>query len=369
MLVGLAVGAVAPGVRAVISADAVLYLLVPGLVFDAAFDLTWPVMRRMLAALVGLAVPGVLVTALVVALLLSTLAGLPIGLAFVVGAMVSATDPIAVVATLERLKMPAALRTLIEGESLLNDGTGLALVAIAVSASTGRMGPMESVATFAIVIVASVALGYAAGRIGAALLRAVRNPTFGALVSVAYAYACFAGATLLGLSGVLVTVIAAIAMGHALRQGSAESIAHRVDRLWGVIAVVLSALAFLAIGAAIDLGSLGAEIGAIAVGVLAVLFARGLFVYLPYLFVRSALPLGWAHVLFWSGLRGAIAFAAALALPSDLPQRQLLQNVAFGVVLVTLVAQGTTAPLVVRAALRSQTQSDEVAPSRDPVAP
>jgi multidrug resistance efflux pump len=98
----------------------------------------------------------------------------------------------------------------VEGESLLNDGTGLALVAIAVAAATGRMSAPDAVATFSIVVVASVALGYAAGRIAAIVLRAVRRPTAAALVSVAYAYASFAGVTALGLSGVLVTVIAAI---------------------------------------------------------------------------------------------------------------------------------------------------------------
>lgn len=351
--IGLVIGAVVPSVRPLISADLVLLVLVPGLVFDAAFDLDWPMLRRLLPALIGLAVPGVLITAFVVAILLNGAVGIPLGLAFVVGAIASATDPIAVVATLERLRMPHALRTLIEGESLLNDGTGLALVAIAVSAATTALGTGEAVKIFAISVTVSAVVGYAAGRLGAALIQNARRWAVALVVSVLYVYGCYAAAAALGLSGVLVTVVAAITMGNVLREGWADrAMTVRIDRAWGRIAFLLSALAFLAIGAAIDVGSLSSELRAIGVGVFAVLLARALFVYVPYVFIRSRAPVGWAHVVFWSGLRGAIAFAATLALPADLPQRPLLQNISFGIVLVTLVVQGATAPLVVRAALR-----------------
>ena len=356
--IGLVVGLLIPSVRPLISADLVLLVLVPGLVFDAAFDLDWPTVRRLLPALVGLAVPGVLITALVVALLLSAAVGIPLALAFVVGAIVSATDPIAVVATLERLRMPHALRTLIEGESLLNDGTGLALVAIAVSAATTSLGAGDAAMIFAISITASAVAGFAVGRLGASLLTSARRGTVAAIVSVLYVYGCYAAAAALGLSGVLVTVVAAITMGNVLRVGSADrAMTAHLDRIWGGLALLLSALAFLAIGAAIDVASLSGELRAIAVGVFAVVLARALFVYVPYVFIRSRAPIGWAHVMFWSGLRGAIAFAATLALPADLPQRQLLQNISFGIVLVTLIVQGMTAPLVVRAALPNATET------------
>lgn len=356
--IGLVVGLLIPSVRPLISADLVLLVLVPGLVFDAAFDLDWPTVRRLLPALVGLAVPGVLITALVVALLLSAAVGIPLALAFVVGAIASATDPIAVVATLERLRMPHALRTLIEGESLLNDGTGLALVAIAVSAATTSLGAGDAAMIFAISISASAVAGFAVGRLGASLLTSARRGTVAAIVSVMYVYGCYAAAAALGLSGVLVTVVAAITMGNVLRARSPDrGTTARLDRIWGGLALLLSALAFLAIGAAIDVGSLSSELRAIGVSVFAVLLARALFVYVPYVFIRSRAPIGWAHVVFWSGLRGAIAFAATLALPADLPQRQLLQNISFGIVLVTLIVQGVTAPLVVRIALPPATES------------
>ena len=329
-----------------------LLVLVPGLVFDAAFDLEWREVRGLLPALIGLAIPGVVISALVVAVALNVGAGLPLGIAFVIGAITSATDPVAVVATLTRLRMPQQLRTLIEGESLLNDGTGLALVAIAVRAITSDLSTVEAVGLFIVGIVTSAALGAPAGVLGAWLVRVSRRASLGFILSLVYVYGIYAVATSLSLSGVLVTVVAAMTMGHMLRASwSNASFAREVDRAWAVIAFALSALAFLAMGAVVDLASLGTSAGAIAIGIIAVIAARAAIVYVPYVIFARHVPIGWAHVLFWSGLRGAIAFAAALALPPDFPQRQVLQDISFGIVLLTLVVNGTTAPFVIRAAL------------------
>jgi CPA1 family monovalent cation:H+ antiporter len=352
VLIGIAVGQLFPGVRPLISADLVLLVLVPGLIFDAAFDLSWPAVRGMVPALAGLAIPGVVVSALAVAVALNIGAGLPLGLVFVVGAITAATDPVAVVATLARLRMPHRLRTLIEGESLFNDGTGLALVAIAVRAITSDLSAADAVASFVLGIAASAAIGLPVGIAGAWLVRLGRTAALGFVVSVIYVYAVFGVASSLSLSGVLVTVVAAMTMGHMLRATWGDAaITRDIDRAWAVIAFALSAVAFIAMGAVIELGSLVTSLGAIAIGIVAVVAARAAIVYVPYLILARNVPVGWAHVLFWSGLRGAIAFAAVLALPHDLPQRQLLQDISLGIVLFTLVVNGITAPLVIRAAI------------------
>jgi len=159
--------------------------------------------------------------------------------------------------------------------------------------------------------------------------------------------------TSLSLSGVLVTVVAAMTMGHMLRASWGDAPRTRnVDRAWAVVAFVLSAATFVAMGAAVDVGSFAMSLGAIAIGISAVIAARAAIVYVPYVIFARHVPIGWAHVLFWSGLRGAIAFAATLALPPDFPQRQVLQDISLGIVLLTLVVNGTTAPYVIRAALR-----------------
>lgn len=352
VLLGLVIGHVLPSLRAYVSAEIVLFILVPGLVFDAAFDIEWGIARRLLPPLVGLAVAGVVISAAVVALALNAVVALPLGLAFTVGAITAATDPVAVVAILARLRMPHELRTLVEGESLLNDGTGLVLVALAITAATRALDPAEGVLLFAIMIVVSVAAGLAAGVVGAFAVRGSRFGPVALVVTVVVAYGTFAVASYAGLSGVLATVIGGTTLGTLLRRSWSDGVmAHRIDRAWSVIAFVLSAATFLAIGIVIDLPALGAALGAVAVGTLAVVAARAVIVYVPFAIVRPRVPFGWAHVLFWSGLRGAIAFAAALALPLAFPRRLDVQEIAFGIVLLTLVVQGATAPILVRRVL------------------
>ena len=141
------------------------------------------------------------------------------------------------------------------------------------------------------------------------------------------------------------------------RTSGAEALVREIEDLWEVVAFILTSLVFLLIGFAIRLPSLLHGGTAIAVGTAAVIAARAVIVYVPAAAVRfwtptRAVPPGWAHVIFWSGLRGAIALAAALSLPGDFPQRELLQEISFGIVLVTLLVQGAGAPLVVRLALR-----------------
>jgi CPA1 family monovalent cation:H+ antiporter len=156
---------------------------------------------------------------------------------------------------------------------------------------------------------------------------------------------------------VLATVIGATTLGTLLRRSWSDHVlAERIDRTWSGIAFALSAVTFFAIGVVIDLPSLGGMLGPIAVGVVAVVAARALIVYVPFVLFRPRVPVGWAHVLVWSGLRGAIAFAAALALPIAFPRRLDVQEIAFGIVLVTLVVQALLAPALVRAAIPARTR-------------
>ncbi len=145
------------------SPDLVLLVLLPGLVFEAAYRLPLAELRRWFGGLVLLAIPGVLISAAIVAIVLHVATGLRLDLAFIVGAMVSATDPAAVVATFKRLRVPDALSTLVDGESLLNDGTGLVLFAIALQAIAAPIGPADAVVTFAGTVAISVAIGIVTG--------------------------------------------------------------------------------------------------------------------------------------------------------------------------------------------------------------
>jgi CPA1 family monovalent cation:H+ antiporter len=359
VLVGIGGALVFPTLRLAISADLVLLVLVPGLVFEAAYALEWRDIRGVLVGLVALAVPGVLLSAGVVALALHFATGLPLSLAFVVGAITAATDPVAVVAALARLEVPPRLRTLVEGESLLNDATGLVLFTLAVRAAGGDLPLPDAFALFTVTVVVSVLVGVAGGYLAAQLIRRIDRSAIQLTGSVVLAYGTYELAARSGLSGILATVVSATTLGVLMRRyAPGARIVHEFDVFWGALAFALTSLTFLLIGFAIDIASLRYAIGGIIAGTVALVVARAAMVYLPLalrrLGTRGGLPSGWSHVLFWSGLRGAIALAAALSIPPDFPERALLQEISFGIVLVTLLLQGGTTPMVIRAVLRTR---------------
>jgi Na+:H+ antiporter len=358
VLAGLLGASLFPEIALVITPGLVLGVFVPGLVFAAAYSIDWTDLRPVLGPILALAIPGVLASAVVVAFALHLGVGLPLELAFVVGAITAATDPVAVVATMRRVDVPRGLRTLVEGESLLNDGTGLVLFALAVRSVEAGVGTGEAALLFVGTIVVSAAVGVAGGLFAARLIRATDERTIQLAISLVAAYGTYQLADVVGLSGILATVIAGIALGTRMRRTErAEILVREIEDLWEVVAFILTSLVFLLIGFAVRLPSLFGVADAVAIGTAAVVIGRALLVYIPAVAVRlrtgaQALGRGWAHVIFWSGLRGAIGLAAALSLPADFPQRDLLQQVSFGIVLVTLLVQGAGAPAVVRLALR-----------------
>jgi monovalent cation:H+ antiporter, CPA1 family len=358
VLAGLLGATLFPEIALAVTPGLVLGVFVPGLVFAAAYAIDWSDLRPVLAPILALAIPGVLASAVVVAFALQLGVGLPLELAFVVGAITAATDPVAVVATMGRLEVPRSLRTLVEGESLLNDGTGLVLFALAVRGVEAGVGSGEAVVLFVGTIAVSGVVGIAGGLLAARLIRATNERTIQLAVSLVTAYGTYQLADVVGLSGILATVIAGIALGSRMRRTpGSDALVLEIEDLWEVVAFILTSLVFLLIGFAVRLPSLLGAGGAVAIGTGAVVVGRALMVYFPDAAVRMwtrarALPRGWAHVIFWSGLRGAIALAAALSLPADFPQRELLQQISFGIVLVTLLVQGAGAPMVVRRALR-----------------
>ena len=358
VVVGLCGAILLPDLLVAVTPGLVLGVFVPGLVFAAAYSIDWTDLRPVLGPILALAIPGVVASALIVAFALHVGVGLPLELAFVVGAITAATDPVAVVATMRRLDVPRGLRTIVDGESLLNDGTGLVLFALAVRAVEAGVGASEAVVLFVGTIAVSGVVGVAGGLVAARLIQATNERTIQLAVSLITAYGTYQLADAVGLSGILATVIAGIALGSRMRriEGS-DALVHEIEDLWDVVAFALTSLVFLLIGFAIRLPALLSAGAGVVVGTAAVLAARALIVYAPAAAVRlmapaRAVPRGWGHVIFWSGLRGAVALAAALSLPADFPQRELIQQISFGVVLVTLLVQGAGAPLVVRLALR-----------------
>jgi CPA1 family monovalent cation:H+ antiporter len=173
---------------ATIPPDIVLLVLLPGLVFEAAYRIELPELRRTFGGILILAAPGVLVTAAVVAIVLHAATGLPLELGFVVGAMVSATDPAAVVATFKRLGAPPALATLVDGESLFNDGTGIVVFTIALKAVSTGVSPLEAAEGFVITVAGSALLGAGIGLLCSRALRYTEDHLVELTISLAAAY-------------------------------------------------------------------------------------------------------------------------------------------------------------------------------------
>ena len=357
VLLGLAGTFFLPRDLFVVTPELVLLVLLPGLVFEAALKIEFADLRSSLGGVALLAIPGVLISAAIVAIVLNLATGLRLELGFVVGAMVAATDPAAVIATFRQLGSPRRLATLIESESLFNDGTALVVFAIALRAVTGGISSGEVVVTLVGTIVVSTAIGLLVGYVVARAIATIDDHLIELTLSLAAAYGTYLVADQLHQSGIIATVVAGVVIGnHGRSIGMSARSQEALDTVWEFFAFLLTALVFLLVGLAIDLARLIDTLPSIIWGVVAILAGRALVIYVLFgpasrLAVRlrgsHQVPLAWLHVLFWAGLRGAVAVAMALSLPVDFPERALLQQITFGIVLFTMLVQGTTAEWVI----------------------
>ena len=359
VIVGL-LGALVLPTSVVVTPDLVLLVLLPGLVFEAAYRVDFGELRRTLWAITLLAIPGVVITALVIAAVLTITTGLHPALAFIIGAMLAPTDPAAMIAAFQRLRVPEGLSTLVESESLLNDGTAIVLFAVALELLHGSGSLGTAGGQLAVAVVGSTVIGLALGYLASRVVATIDDYVVEITVSLALAYGAYLLADQLRLSGIIATVVAGIVLGnYGRRTGMSERTQGAVDEFWSVMGFILTAFVFLLIGVAIRVHVLPEALPDILWGAVAMLAARGIVVYgllglagrVLRVTGRGGLPSGWKHVMFAAGLRGAVAVALALSLPLDVPQRAILQETVFGIVLVTILVQGPLAPLITRRVL------------------
>ena len=344
--------------------DVLFEVILPPLLFEAALSISWRELKRDLAPVLALSTVGVLVGAGVVAGGLVWALAWPPAPALAFGALIAATDPIAVIAMLREAGVKGRLRLVIESESLFNDGAAALLFALILPALTlsGAPTPLAIAAQTLLIGGGGVAVGAAFGGLAIALAGRTDDHLVETALTAVVAFGSFLIAERIGASGVLATVAAGLVMGNlgvlapsdgrfALSAQGRQS----VVVFWEFAAFVANSLVFLLIGLAMaEAATRGAGIGAGAIAVVVglALAGRAATVYLIALaFAPTRWALGWrrAHFLWWSGLRGALALALALSLPADAPYRDQILVGAFAVVAFSALVQGLTAGLLLRA--------------------
>ena len=327
--------------------ELILALLVPPLVFEAAFHINLRDLRRDLPGILLLAVPGVLITTLIVGSLVSLVTPLALPVAMVFGALISATDPVAVVALFRALGAPKRLALLVEGESLFNDGTAIVIFnLVLVTALTGAFHPVQGAVDFLRVAAGGLAVGLVFGWLVAQLIARIDDYLIETTLTTVLAFGSYLIAERLHVSGVLAVVAAGLINGNMGPWGMSPTTRIVLFNFWEYVAFLANSFVFLLIGLQVSIPTLVANWQAVLWAIAAVLVARIVVAYgLGWIHnrVTEPIPWRWLHVLNWTGLRGAIALALALSLPAALgPQRDLVRVMTFGVVLFTLLVQSTT---------------------------
>jgi monovalent cation:H+ antiporter, CPA1 family len=373
VFVGLVIGILPVFVEIHLDPNIVLFLFLPALLFEGAWNVEIEYLGADWLPVLLLAVPGLLLSLSLVAIVMHWSTGLPWLPALLLGAMISPTDPVAVISLLRQLGMDDRLRTIVEGESLFNDGVGAAafqIILLLLLTSLGQTASTTDTTTLILVLNAlwlmcgGLALGLAVGWIFARFLRLVDERLIEITVTFCVAYGVYILGEVIHTSGLLAVVGAGLVMGsYGRRTGMSEHTRVGADAVWEFIAYLANSFLFLLVG--IEIGethftdsfpSVLWALGGVIVGRVVMIY---LLVPLHDLVARRfedlthqkqepqhffppprSIPLSWRPLLVLSGLRGALSIALVLSLPMMLAQRNLLIDTVFGVVLVTLLGQG-----------------------------
>ncbi len=356
-----------------VSPETILFVFLPTLIFESAFNLDARQLRHNLLPVLTLAIPGVLVTAGLIGVLLWLVTPLDLASALLLGAILSATDPVAVVALFRQLGAPLRLTVLVEGESLFNDATSIVLTRILVGVAVGGyfftpLGAFLDVAGFFVVFLGGALVGWLAALGFGWLLGRVRGDvSIEITLTTVLAYLSFLVAEeVFHVSGVMAVVAAGVTLGGWGRAKISPSVVGYLEHFWEYMAFVANALIFLLVGLSVNLGALYEAIDLLAWVLAAMLLSRAVVIFgLVPLVGRlpgaERIDRGYQAVMYWGGLRGAIGLALALSL-GDFVHAELFVALVMGAVLFTLFVQGLTIEwLVQRLGLDKPPLEDRVA--------
>ena len=334
--------------------DVILILFLPALIFEGSVKIDIRALLRDFVPLLLLANIGVVLATLVTGYLLHWVISLPLGIALLFGAIISATDPISVLAIFKSLKVNKRLVVLIEGESLLNDGTAVVLFQILLAALlVGSVGIAKGAGQFVLAVVGGAVLGSALGFLVSKTAERIDDPEIEITLTTIAAYGSYLLAHHLHLSGVIATASAGWMVGafgttRAMSTGTRTALVS----FWEYTAFVMNSLIFLLIGLEVRIDQLLLTWRPVLFAIAAVLLGRMISVYLLVpvgnLF-REKIPFRWQHLIVWGGLRGSLALALALSLESEMPYRDRILDLTFGVVIFSILVQGLTIKPLIKA--------------------
>jgi len=332
-----------------LSPKLILSIFLPPLLFEAAWNLKWQELKRELVPICLFAVIGVVIAIAGIALGLNQLAGVSLTTALLVGASLSATDPVSVIALFRELGVGSRLSILMEGESLFNDG--MAVVAfsflVALPLGTADLSLQSAVLEFVRVVGLGIAIGSLIGFGISYLTQRFDLPLVEQSLTLVSAYGTYLITEDLGGSGVIGVVTMGLILGNfGSRIGMNPRTRIIVSEFWEFLAFFVNSIVFLLIGDQIRFNVLGQNLNTIAITLIAMLITRAIAIYslsaLSNRITESSIPLQEQTVLWWGGLRGSVSIALALSVPAILPDREEIIATVFGVVLFTLLVQGLT---------------------------
>jgi monovalent cation:H+ antiporter, CPA1 family len=353
VIAGVLVGAPRLVPHVGLNPDVVLQVFLPILLFEAALASDMLRLRENIVPISLLALPGMLATVFVAGAILRFGIGLSWPMSLLLGSILAATDTIAVIATFRKVRVPKRLETIVENESLFNDGTALvAFSTILEVVQRGAIDPLHGLSELVWVTGGGLLVGAAIGYIASELMRRTEDHLMEILLTVLVAYGSSLLAETVHASPVLAVVTAALVVGNVGWKGLQPTGKITIRSFWEVATFGVNSFVFLLIGLQVDFRTLIDAAPAIGWGLLALTAGRATAVYPLLALVRGRVqrvPLRWQHLLVWGNLKGSLSMALVLSLPRDLPHRDLLTAVVFGCTLVTLTVQGLSlAPLIRR---------------------
>lgn len=334
--------------------ELILLIFLPALLFEASWNLQLSWLKSCFKPVCLLATVGVLISTALVGMILHLVTGIELKLGLLLGAMLSATDPISVLAIFKKLKVDRRLHTILEGESLLNDGTAVALFRVMLASIIvgGDLSLVKIGVDFVLITFGGMCVGALIGLAASKLTQFFDDHLLETTLTVLVAYGSYVLAEQLSVSSVISVLVAGFLMGNlGSRTGMSATTRLAVDAFWEYAAFIAESLVFLLIGMQIKYSLLIKYAPFILAGIGAILAARIIVVYTLSTLAhnkKQPIPLTWQHLLFWGGLRGSLCMAMALSLPVDFPQRELFIITTFGVALFTLLVPGLTIEPLVR---------------------